>query len=70
MPETANNASFSGCPHCGNQRGFVCSTCIECGYNSSDKTFHSININPEDLPWDMREWAIRQHAARTRKRDR
>lgn len=56
------------CPHCGNKMGFAFGTCCECGFNYIDHTFHSIQINPEDLPAKMRERAIERHAHFTKKR--
>ena len=37
------------CPICKNKCGFVCSTCINCGYNYADKTFHKIQVSTEVL---------------------
>jgi hypothetical protein len=37
------------CPVCKNTRGFACGTCIECGFNYLDKTFHYIEIRTELL---------------------
>lgn len=62
-------ADNEGCPHCGNKYGFAFGTCCQCGFNYIDNTFHSIKINPEDLPEDMRAWAVARHARFTQKRD-
>ena len=32
------------CPVCENKQGFSCGTCIDCGYNYIDNTFHFIKI--------------------------
>jgi hypothetical protein len=57
------------CPHCGNKTGFAFGTCCQCGFNYLDHTFHSICVRPEDLPAEMREWAVARHARTTRKRE-
>jgi hypothetical protein len=37
------------CPICKNNRGFACGTCIECGYNYLDNTYHFIEVRTELL---------------------
>lgn len=37
------------CPICKNTMGFVCGTCIDCGYNQIDHTFHFIEVSTEVL---------------------
>ena len=37
------------CPVCKNTRGFVCGTCVQCGYNYLDNTFHFIEVRTELL---------------------
>ena len=37
------------CPICKNIMGFACGTCIECGYNYIDNTFHYIRVNTDIL---------------------
>lgn len=37
------------CPICKNRMGFVCGTCIECGYNHDDHTYHFIEVSTEIL---------------------
>jgi hypothetical protein len=37
------------CPICDNMIGFTCGTCIDCGYNYIDHTFHFIEISTETL---------------------
>ena len=37
------------CPICKNKYGFVCGTCIDCGYNSIDNEFEFIEIRTELL---------------------
>ena len=37
------------CPICKNTRGFGCGTCIECGYNYLDNTYHFIEVRTELL---------------------
>lgn len=40
---------FEGCPHCKNTMGFAFGTCIECGYNDIDSTFHFIKVSSDDF---------------------
>lgn len=37
------------CPICKNKYGFVSGTCIECGYNYIDNTYHFIEVRTELL---------------------
>lgn len=37
------------CPICKNMMGFVCGTCVECGYNHIDHTYHFIKVSTEIL---------------------
>lgn len=37
------------CKICGNTMGFACGTCIECGYNYLDDTFHFIEVRTKVL---------------------
>lgn len=37
------------CPKCNNKYGFAFGTCIDCGYNYLDKTFHWIKVYVKDL---------------------
>ena len=37
------------CPICKNKIGFVFGTCIECGYNHDDHTYHTIEVSTEIL---------------------
>lgn len=37
------------CPICLNRIGFACGTCIECGFNHLDNTFHRIEVDTEVL---------------------
>lgn len=37
------------CPICKNKIGFVCGTCIDCGYNQLDHTYHFIEVSTEIL---------------------
>lgn len=37
------------CPICDNMIGFTCGTCIDCGYNYLDHTFHFIEVSTETL---------------------
>ena len=51
------------CPICKNRIGFAFGTCVECGYNYLDFTFHKIEVNtdvlksllPEDVFWQLVE---------------
>lgn len=51
------------CPICKNKIGFAFGTCVECGYNHLDFTFHKIEVNtevlkallPEDIFWQLIE---------------
>lgn len=37
------------CPICKNTMGFIFGTCIECGYNYLDHTYHTIKVDTEVL---------------------
>ena len=37
------------CPICKNTMGFAFGTCIECGYNYNDNTYHFIEVDTETL---------------------
>ena len=37
------------CPVCKNTLGFACGTCIECGFNYIDKSYHFIEVRTEAL---------------------
>lgn len=37
------------CPVCKNNRGFVCGTCSNCGYNHLDHTYHTIEVSTDIL---------------------
>lgn len=37
------------CLICKNTKGFVCGTCINCGYNYLDHTYHIIEVSTEIL---------------------
>ena len=37
------------CPICKNTMGFAFGTCIECGYNHDDHTYHFIAVSTEIL---------------------
>lgn len=37
------------CPVCGNTVGFAFGTCVRCGYNHEDNTYHFIKVNTEIL---------------------
>lgn len=56
------------CPHCKNRVGCVFGTCIECGFNYLDKTFHWCKIDAdliEYLPFDLQCRIIDKHHERT-----
>lgn len=59
------------CPICKNTMGFVCGTCIECGYNSIDHEFHTIQVNVRELkmllPDEIIDWLIEDHHMRKRR---
>lgn len=57
---------FNGCPHCRNRVGFVFGTCIECGFNHLDHSFHFITAQVHDLPPESAAMLIAIHARRTR----
>lgn len=37
------------CPICKNTVGFALGTCIDCGWNYLDNSFHHIEINTDEL---------------------
>lgn len=50
--------------------GFSFGTCIECGYNHNDHTYHFIEINTEILelvPQNMFNYLVEQHEKRKKK---
>ena len=53
------------CPICKNEYGFSCGTCIDCGFNYIDKTFHKIEVSTEVLkrllPKDIVYTLIEEH---------
>ena len=53
-------------PHCGNKAGFVCGTCIRCGFNNISNYFTWIQVAVEDLPTELNYLIIR-HAASTKR---
>lgn len=52
------------CPVCDNKRGFVFGTCIECGFNYLDASFHYIKVDVDYLPQKLKAALIREHASR------
>lgn len=57
----------SSCPHCTNTMGFVCGTCIECGFNHLDNSFHFIKVWSDDIPARDAVYLISKHAKRTQR---
>lgn len=59
------------CPICKNKIGFVFGTCVECGYNHIDYTYHTIKVNTRVLKTLLSEetfyWLIDEHEKRVRK---
>ncbi len=53
------------CPICKNTMGFAFGTCVECGYNYLDKTFHKIEVNTgvleSLLPKDVFSALVEEH---------
>lgn len=50
------------CPVCKNKVGFAFGTCIECGYNHLDDSFHFIKVHIDDLPeGEYKERLIEKH---------
>jgi hypothetical protein len=56
----------SGCPHCLNETGFVFGTCTNCGFNYLSEQFERIEVNVDDLPYDIAYWLISRHARLTK----
>ncbi len=52
------------CHHCKNEIGFVCGTCLECGFNYIEKKFSFIKVYVSDLPIESSN-LILKHALRT-----
>lgn len=53
------------CPHCKNKTGCTFGTCIECGFNYLDGTFHWVVITKDDLhllPFNLRCHIIDKHS--------
>lgn len=51
------------CDKCGNTMGFAFCTCVRCGWNEIDKSFHYIKVNVNDLPTNVKEYLINKHAS-------
>lgn len=53
------------CPICKNKIGFAFGTCIECGYNHLDNSYHTIEVNAEILKSIVDEdtfwWLVSEH---------
>lgn len=53
------------CPICKNKMGFAFGTCIECGYNHLDNSYHTIEVNTEILKSLVDEetfwWLVYEH---------
>ena len=53
------------CPICKNTMGFAYGTCIECGYNYIDNTYHKIEVCTDELrkfvPNHIMEYFISEH---------
>lgn len=53
------------CPICKNKMGFVYSTCIDCGYNHNDHTYHFIEVSTKILEQivspEMFEYLVKEH---------
>lgn len=60
------------CPICKNTRGFACGTCIECGYNYLDNTYHFIEVRTELLEQlvspEVFEYLVAEHNKWKKKR--
>ena len=66
-PETFLSKPYRSCPHCGNTAGFVCNTCIVCGFNSEVKAFDWIRVDVEDLGTGGPHYLVKKHADATRR---
>jgi anaerobic ribonucleoside-triphosphate reductase len=54
------------CEKCGNTMGFALGTCVECGWNDLDKSFHFIKVQVaylEGYP-DLKRLLVEKHARR------
>jgi hypothetical protein len=49
------------CEKCGNRLWFTFGTCVECGYNYLDKSYHHIKVYVDDLPKDIKWRLIDKH---------
>ena len=53
------------CPICKNKMGFAVGTCIECGYNHLDHSYHTIEVNADILKHLVDEetfwWLVLEH---------
>ena len=53
------------CPICKNTMGFACGTCVECGYNYHDNTFHVIRVDTKFLksvvPPEIFDYLVAEH---------
>jgi hypothetical protein len=60
-------SEVSECPHCANKFGFAFGTCIECGFNYIDFTFHKIEVWVDELPEDIAAYLVKRHADKTQR---
>jgi len=52
----------TSCPKCANEYGFAFGTCIECGWNYLDHSWHHITVFDLDvIPTYTRDFLIRKH---------
>ena len=63
---------FEGCRHCGNEVGFTFGTCIECGFNNHDWTFHWIKVQIDELhvageSQELIDTLTKRHSSRTKR---
>lgn len=53
------------CPICKSTMGFVCGTCIECGFNHYDNEYRFITISTDVLrsivSMDMFDYLVKEH---------
>jgi len=62
--------SKTECPKCGNTIGFCFGTCVNCGWNHLDNEWTSIQVNPNYLPYEIRQQLINIHAEKYSRRRR
>ena len=52
------------CPKCNNTMGFAFGTCTRCDWNYLDNSYHTIKVDVDYLPKDIKDRLIQLHDKR------